>query len=75
MYHQKYHLFTTKINRKQKQNKDDKFTTTSGIVNLHPTKGTHCVMFYDKFYFDSYGCSRPVNIMKQINKTPNKNET
>ena len=25
--------------------RDDKFTTTSGIVNLHPTKGTHWVMF------------------------------
>ena len=25
--------------------RDDKFTTTSGIVNLHPTKGTHWVMY------------------------------
>ena len=25
--------------------RDDKFTTDSGIVNLHPTKGTHWVMF------------------------------
>ena len=25
--------------------RDDKFITTSGIVNLHPTKGTHWVMF------------------------------
>ena len=24
--------------------RDDKFTTTSGIVNLHPTKGTHWVL-------------------------------
>ena len=32
---------------------DDKFTTTSGIVNLHPTKGTHWVMFVTEFSFDS----------------------
>ena len=28
---------------------DDKFITTSGIVNLHPTKGTHWVMFVNEF--------------------------
>ena len=47
--------------------RDDKFTTTSGIVNLHPTKGTHWVMFVNEFYFDSYGCPPPLNITKQIN--------
>ena len=31
--------------------RDDKFTTTSGIVNLHPTKGTHWVMFVNEFFF------------------------
>ena len=46
--------------------KDDKFITTSGIVNLHPTKGTHWVMFVNEFYFDSYGCPPPLNITKQI---------
>ena len=44
----------------------DKFTTTSGIVNLHPTKGTQWVMFVNEFYFDSFGCPPPVNITKQI---------
>ena len=34
--------------------RDDKFITTSGIVNLHPTKGTHWVMFTNQNYFDSY---------------------
>ena len=48
--------------------RDDKFTTTSGIVNLHPTKGTHWVMFSDKFYFDSYGCAPPTNILNHIKK-------
>ena len=44
--------------------RDDKFTTTSGIVNLHPTEGTHWV----KFYFDSYGCPPPTNILNHILK-------
>ena len=47
--------------------RDDKFTTPSGIVNLHPTKGTHCVMFVNEFYFDSYGCPPQLNIMSFIN--------
>ena len=48
--------------------RDDKFTTDSGIVNLHPTKGTHWVMYTNKHYFDSYGCPPPLNIMSFINK-------
>ena len=53
--------------------RDDKFITTSGIVNLHPTKGTHWVMFTESAsgtnqnYFDSYGCPPPLNITKQSN--------
>ena len=35
--------------------RDDKFTTPSGLVNLHRTEGTHWVMFVNEFYFDSYG--------------------
>ena len=46
--------------------RDDKFTTTSGIVNLHPTKGTYWVRFVNEFYFDSYGCPPPLNIMSFI---------
>ena len=41
--------------------RDDKFTTPSGLVNLHPIKGTHWVMFSNQNYFDSYGCPPPVN--------------
>ena len=47
--------------------RDDKFTTTAGVVNLHPTKGTHWVMFVNEFYFDSYGSPLPVNISNHIN--------
>ena len=48
--------------------RDDKFTTTAGIVNLHPTEGTHWVMFTNQNYFDSYGCPPPTNILNLINK-------
>ena len=48
--------------------RDDTCSTDSGIVNLHPTKGTHWVMFSDKFYFDSYGCPPPTNIQNQVKK-------
>ena len=44
--------------------RDDKFTTTAGIVNLNPTKGTHWVMFANEYYFDSYGCPPPTNIQR-----------
>ena len=42
--------------------RDDRFTTPSGIVNLHRTKGTHWVMFSDKFH------SPPTNILNHNNK-------
>ena len=54
--------------------RDDQITTISGIVNLHPTKGTHWHMFaqnasgINEFYFDSYGCPPPLNITKQSKK-------
>ena len=35
--------------------REDKFTTPIGIVSLHPTKGTHWVLYNNQFYFDSYG--------------------
>ena len=47
--------------------RDDKFTTPSGIVNLHPSVGTHCLMYTNKYYLDSYGCPPPLNIMSFLN--------
>ena len=47
--------------------RDDKFTTDPGIVILHPSVGTHWVLYTNKYYFDSYGCPTPLNKMKQIN--------
>ena len=61
-------LGTHKLNSTGIYMRDDQFTTTSGIVNLHPTKGTHWVMFSDKFCFDSYGCPPPKNIQTQVQK-------
>ena len=46
--------------------RDDKFNTTSGIVNLHPTKGTHWVTYKNQNYFVSYGCPPPTNILNHI---------
>ena len=46
--------------------RDDKVTTTAGIVNLHPTEGTHWVLYTNKNHFVSFGCPPPVNITKQI---------
>ena len=46
--------------------REDKFTTTAGIVNLHPDKGTHWV----KFKRSASGLNQnapPVNITKQFN--------
>ena len=54
-----------KLNSTEIYMRDDKLSTKSGIVNLHPTKGTHWVMFSNQTYFDSYGCPPPINIMKQ----------
>ena len=46
--------------------RDDKFTTTSCIVNLHPSVGTHWVMYTNQNYFDSYGTPSPLKIMSFI---------
>ena len=46
--------------------RDAKFTTTSDIVHLHPTKETHWVMFPNRNHFDSYGFAPPVNTENQI---------
>ena len=42
------------------------FTTFSGIVNLHPTKGTHLVIFSDDYYFDAYGCRPSLSALNRL---------
>ena len=48
--------------------RDGPFSTDIGIVNLHPSKGTHWVVYIDKNYFDSYGCVPPKKLSKFIIK-------
>ena len=48
--------------------RDDKFTTPSEIVNLHPSVGTHWVLYTNKFHSDSYGCPPPTNILNHLKK-------
>ena len=40
------------------------FKTDIGIVNLHPTKGTHWEVYIHENYSDSYGCSPPQKLPK-----------
>ena len=44
--------------------KDGPFSSDIGIVNLHPSKGTHFVTYKNENYFDSYGCVPPQKISK-----------
>ena len=40
------------------------FESNIGIVNLHPSKGTHSVCYINENYFDSYGCVSPKKLSK-----------
>ena len=44
------------------------FQSDEGIVNLHPTKGTHWVCYINENWFDSYGVVCPKNLFKNIIK-------
>ena len=63
---------TLEIDKTEKPNKLkvymrlEPFTTFSGIVNLHPTKGTHLVIFSDDYYFDAYGCRPSLSALNQL---------
>ena len=48
--------------------RDRSFSGGIGIVNLHPSKGTHWVCYLNENYFDSYGCVPPKNLSKFIIK-------
>ena len=48
--------------------RDGPFSSDIGIVNLHPSKGTHWVCYINGNYFDSYGCSPPKKLSKFIIK-------
>ena len=48
--------------------RDGPFSSDIGIVNLHPSKGTHWVCYIDENYFDSYGIVCPEKLSKFIIK-------
>ena len=48
--------------------RDGPFESDMGIVNLHPSKGTHWVCYINESYFDSYGCVCPKKLSKIIIK-------
>ena len=48
--------------------RDGPFKSDKGIVNLHPSKGTHWVCYINENYFDSYGCVPPKKLSKFIIK-------
>ena len=47
---------------------DSSFKSDIGIVNLHPSKGTHWVLYIHESYFDSYGITPPKKLSKFIIK-------
>ena len=48
--------------------RDGPFESDIGIVNLHPSKGTHWVVYINENYFDSYGIVCPKKLAKFIIK-------
>ena len=48
--------------------RDGPFSSDIGIVNLHPSKGTHWVCYKNEKYFDSYGVVCPKKLSKFIIK-------
>ena len=48
--------------------RDGPFSSDIGIVNLHPSKGTHWVCYLNGNYFDSYGIVCPEKLSKYIIK-------
>ena len=42
------------------------FLTSYGIVNLHPSRGTHWVLYIKDCYFDSYGCPPPKKLLNYL---------
>ena len=48
--------------------RDGQFSSDIGIVNLHPTRGSHWVCYINENYFDSYGIVCPKKLSKFIIK-------
>ena len=48
--------------------RDGPFSTDIGIVNLHPSKGSHWICYINENYFDSYAIVCPKKLSKFIIK-------
>ena len=48
--------------------RDGPFSSDIGIVNLHPSRGSHWVLYFHENYFDSYGIMPPRKVSKFIIK-------
>ena len=48
--------------------RDGPFKNDIGIINLHPSKGTHWVLYISQYYFDSYGFDAPQKLSRFIIK-------
>ena len=48
--------------------RDVDFSTNYGIVNLHPSRGSHWVLYVKKNFVDSFGCAPPRKLSKFIIK-------
>ena len=46
--------------------RDGDFLTSYGIVNLHPSRETHWVLYNKDCYFDSHGCSTPKKLLNYL---------
>ena len=52
--------------------RDGDFLKSYDIVNLHPSRGTHWLLYIKDCYFDSYGCSPPKELLNYVkNKIKN----
>ena len=52
--------------------RDGDFLTSYGIVNLHPSRGTHWVLYIKDCYFDSYVCTLPEKLLNYLKKKHKK---
>ena len=43
--------------------RDGVFSNDIGIVNLHPSRGSHWVLYIKDCYFDSFGCPASKNFL------------
>ena len=42
--------------------KDGPYSSDIGVVNLHPTKRAHWIVYINENFFDICGCSPPINV-------------